>query len=337
MQSIQAKVIDGTMYVSSPSVIVKAGVLGKSLLTQTEMEKSLQAWNGISLTMNHPQIDGDFVGINQAPDFNIGFFDEPVLDGDRIKGRMWLNTHLLSKYEEVGALILDRIVNDVPTDVSTSYYYDKQQGPGQFNGETYEYATLNITPDHIAILPEQVGNCSWTDGCGIPRTNAEDEEQSFMLRRQLLHNSFYDTQSGETSMDEQQVNKEVIDPVVEEEVVEVNELDSNDVAVEEVEVVVEPSQLDAFIEEVGFEAFATAIRSAIDSDQVETNALVANAASATGLGEAELRKLSNEALRTLTNNKREKFAAVGGGLRSNSNSAEADNGWVAYEEVAAQE
>jgi len=335
MYDIQTRIIDGVMYVSTPSVIVKAGVLGKSLLTQTEMEKSLQAWNGVALTMRHPQIDDSFVSVEQAPAFKIGYFDDAVVKEDRIKGRMWLNAALLAEQGNDGAAVLGNIINSIPTEVSTSYFYDKQQGVGQFNGETYEYATLNITPDHIAILPDQNGNCSWQDGCGIPRVNSEDEEvlQTLMVRRQLTINQPPDNIPGDDSMEEQQVNEVVDEPVVEEPVVEVNEESTDEIVEETIEQIAQVSELDAFIDEIGFDAFTGAIRSVISQGEQATNSLVANAAEATGVEESELRGLSDSALRALTINKRAGYAGKAGGLRSNSTGDEASDGWVAYPEV----
>ena len=61
-------------------------------------------------------------------------------------------------------------------EVSTGYWANVRPSSGKFNGEAYVGIQTNVVPDHLAILEEgAIGACSWKDGCGAPRLNANDE------------------------------------------------------------------------------------------------------------------------------------------------------------------
>jgi hypothetical protein len=56
-------------------------------------------------------------------------------------------------------------------EVSTAYWYQPDGQSGTHNGEEYKSRQLNVKPDHLALLPTQIGECSVEDGCGAPRAN----------------------------------------------------------------------------------------------------------------------------------------------------------------------
>src|SRR5690606_20175922 len=44
---------------------------------------------------------------------------------------------------------------------------------GELNGKPYTAKQVNLRPDHVALLPGEVGACSIADGCGAPRINSQ--------------------------------------------------------------------------------------------------------------------------------------------------------------------
>jgi hypothetical protein len=44
---------------------------------------------------------------------------------------------------------------------------------GQWNSEQYSASIVDMIPDHLALLPNSTGACSWDDGCGL-RANAKE-------------------------------------------------------------------------------------------------------------------------------------------------------------------
>ena len=56
-----------------------------------------------------------------------------------------------------------------PIEVSTGYYSASLKEPGMWNDKPYQLVDRNIHADHIAILPNEEGACSLSDGCGLNR------------------------------------------------------------------------------------------------------------------------------------------------------------------------
>jgi len=56
---------------------------------------------------------------------------------------------------------------------------------GQWNEETYYRIAKDIVPDHLAILPSEVGACSVTDGCGL-RVNLKGGKNDVVIDDKLL-------------------------------------------------------------------------------------------------------------------------------------------------------
>jgi len=319
-----AELIDGSMHLAWPSVIVRAGVLGNSLLPNTELEKSVEAWEGVPITIRHPREDDTYVSVANVPDSVVGFFRNPVLVEDKIKGDILLNVAALAGRGEDGVGVMNRLLKGLPTDVSTSYFYDKQTAVGELNGQQYNYATLNIEPDHVAILPNETGNCSWSDGCGIPRVNSVEEKQ-FMICDFTTNSE----QGEETMEDEQKVD------VQEDEIVDETEVQPEQEVNEETIIEDDNSQDLSFSEFLnalgGADVVKTALRSLIEQEREETEELVTNVAKSTGIDVDELRKLNKNALRRLINNKRERYSGVEGGMRANSTeTTNKEDDWVPY-------
>ena len=43
-----------------------------------------------------------------------------------------------------------------------------------WNGKKYSAIAHNFAPDHLALLPDGGGACSWVDGAGMPRINEDN-------------------------------------------------------------------------------------------------------------------------------------------------------------------
>ncbi|GAG19965.1 unnamed protein product, partial [marine sediment metagenome] len=61
--------------------------------------------------------------------------------------------------------------------------------PGEWEGNAYLGTVYNFRPDHLALLPNAVGACSWEDGAGLARNKKEadvekkDEKKGGMATR----------------------------------------------------------------------------------------------------------------------------------------------------------
>lgn len=137
-----------------------------------ELGKFPESWNGIPVIVRHPQKDGVYVSANSpdiVDDQVIGRVYNTKFEDGKLKAEVWINEHKASLvYPE----ILSYLRKGQPIDVSVGVFTDDEYISGEWNGEKYVGIAKNHRPDHLALLPNERGACSWTDGCGI-RLNKE--------------------------------------------------------------------------------------------------------------------------------------------------------------------
>lgn len=131
------------------------------------LEKAVPAWEGVNLTLGHPQVDGNFVSIHHSPEieerYSIGKVTAPYWDPEKKAIRAQVRI-------PVNHPMRDRLMK--LKEVSVGVFTEDTQVYGHWFGEDYQSCSISHQPDHLAILPEgMVGACSVDDGCGI-RTNA---------------------------------------------------------------------------------------------------------------------------------------------------------------------
>jgi len=146
------------------------------------LRENANKWEGVPITIDHPKINGDFVGVNKMPrDIIIGAVRSPYFDEAKkaICGTI-----------EVDAALLPKIANI--REVSAGCFADEVYTTGTWNHEGYGLCCVTMEPDHLALLPGGRGACSWEDGCGI-RANAEND-----ALREIAVNIFNALQGRET-------------------------------------------------------------------------------------------------------------------------------------------
>ena len=166
---------DGRDYLVAPVVAVREQVLNGLLTTGGEIAANLEAWENIPLVLEHPLDDaGEFVSAS-APGIwerqGIGYLRNVRWDGRALHGEMWFDVERMTALGGDAAAALARIRNGEMVEVSTGYFADFEESSGVFNGDRFVGIVHNIQPDHLALLPNEVGACSIRDGCGVPRIN----------------------------------------------------------------------------------------------------------------------------------------------------------------------
>jgi hypothetical protein len=137
----------------------------------SEFGKTVEAWNGRPVTINHPKRNGQFVSANIPSVFEnevIGILFNTQLDGDKLKTEAWIDAEL-----ERAKPIIELLESGDTIEVSTGYFADIVPMPGKFNGESFSFIQSDVKPDHLAILTDSIGACSVEMGCGAPRLNCE--------------------------------------------------------------------------------------------------------------------------------------------------------------------
>lgn len=178
----ERRTLDGRQHLVAPIVALVAGVVNGELVTVDELATFAAAWNGRPVPLRHPQdAAGQFVSANSPEVIEssvIGQVFNMHVEGDRLRGEMWLD---IEKCERLGGdalAALNRLQRGEVLEVSTAYFCDVEAAEGVFNGEAYTAIQRNLRPDHVALLPDEVGACSIADGCGVGRFNQINGEEA---------------------------------------------------------------------------------------------------------------------------------------------------------------
>lgn len=163
-----------------PVVGLVEGVHNGIFYPGDEIANYIEAWNGVPVPIFHPKDMENGVPVSCNDPlivesqcvgrlWNVQF--DP--DGAKLRGEIWIDVEQANR---INTAVIAGILNGEKMEVSTGLWGDHVRAPGDWNGESYEYVLRNYRPDHIALLPGELGACSWTDGCGIRVNEIEKKE-----------------------------------------------------------------------------------------------------------------------------------------------------------------
>ena len=173
---IRHETFDGRDHLVAPVVAIREMVLDSGFLPAAEIGRFVEAWNGIPLVMDHPTERGVPVSANRPEILErrgVGRLWNARLEDGRLLGELWIDMEKARRLGGEALEALARLERGQPLEVSTGYFTDEEAVEGSFRGRRYEKVQRNLRPDHLALLPNAVGACSWADGCGAPRVNHE--------------------------------------------------------------------------------------------------------------------------------------------------------------------
>lgn len=168
--------LDGREHVIVPTTIIVAGVLNGELVPPEALADFADGWNGRPVPIRHPQDEaGNYIIANEPSVIEasvVGQFFNAQFDGERIRGEMWIDVVKAQRLGDEAIGLLRRLEAGEVVEVSTAYYAHVEPSAGTYNGKPYTGIQADLVPDHIALLPDEVGACSVADGCGANRRNA---------------------------------------------------------------------------------------------------------------------------------------------------------------------
>lgn len=173
MNFAAVKPINGRPHFVVPVVLLVEGVHngsnGPVLYTANALRESAPAWNGVPVTLRHP------TGSVRDPASGavvLGVVRDAAFDGRRLKAEAWIDKDKVrsAHWELATALDAGQMM-----EVSTGLNFDADRLPDG------TLLATNYKPDHLAILPDQVGACSISDGCGLVRNVDECNDTDVLL------------------------------------------------------------------------------------------------------------------------------------------------------------
>jgi sulfur carrier protein ThiS len=162
--------IEGKDYIKLPVVFLKEGILEGSagaLLHKADIFKDYaEKFNKIPLTYMHPSLNNEYVSVKDNSTDILGFLDNVSYNEQKraLEGFAYIDKDLLqNKYVHLH----DLINKNYNIEVSVGIYSEIENIEGVYNDKKYIGIVQNYEPDHLAILGELTGACSYKAGCGI--------------------------------------------------------------------------------------------------------------------------------------------------------------------------
>lgn len=172
-------------YLVVPMVMLTEGVHegseGAYYYPPNEIAKRIALWNAKPVVVYHPSEPSactpEVLNTRQ-----IGIIMNTQWDGknNRLTAEAWLEKDRISKVDE---RVMEAIDNEETLELSTGLMADSDEEPGEWNGEKFNGTLFNFGPDHLAVLPDQVGACSVDDGAGFIRNSTDPEFQVVQMLR----------------------------------------------------------------------------------------------------------------------------------------------------------
>ena len=175
---LRTVVHQGVPHLVIPVIMMVEGVHngshGKLLHLAEDLGKFPGSWNGIPVTVEHPEEGDQYISANIPSIIDsqvVGRVYSTRFEDGRLKSEAWINE---AKVREISPLALAYILQGKPLEVSVGVFTEEEITSGTWHDEEYVAIARNHRPDHLALLPGGQGACSWKDGCGV-RTNSNKE------------------------------------------------------------------------------------------------------------------------------------------------------------------
>ena len=175
---LREETLDGRTYLVAPLIMINVGVHNRALYTEKDLAKSVETWNDVPITVNHPEEDGKALSAKSPKVLakqSIGRIFHSNFTDCKMKAEAWVD---VEKTKELRPEIITRLNERKMIEVSTGHFSDDEQTEGTYNGETYGEICHNIVGNHLAFLPDDIGACSITDGAGCPRINKQEGQDT---------------------------------------------------------------------------------------------------------------------------------------------------------------
>lgn len=172
----------------APMTMIVPGVLngseGPYFYPAEENTKSVAAWNGMPIVLDHPTKDGKPISA-RSPEvlekYGMGTVYEAGVNNDgHLEAEAWFDVENTNR---VKPGLLAKIEAGEKVELSTGLGVGRDETQGVHNGVSYKGIAREHKPDHLAVLVGKKGACSVRDGCGI---NNEEKTSIWQKLGELL-------------------------------------------------------------------------------------------------------------------------------------------------------
>lgn len=184
--NITTETIDGKPHIVVRGItpVVDDIVMNRKLYPAAEIEKAYNTLERNPMPLGHPKVDGKHVSardVRAVNEYHVGAWLQNVShEGGKVTGDMYVNRQYAESSEKGKRLInrLDEMIagtNSEPIHISTGLLYSGIAANGESKGKKYNEIATNMMFDHVAVLLDEPGAGTPSEGVGI-FVNAEGEE-----------------------------------------------------------------------------------------------------------------------------------------------------------------
>lgn len=184
--NITTETIDGKPHIVVRGItpVVDDIVMNRKLYPAAEIEKAYNTLERNPMPLGHPKVDGKHVSardVRAVNEYHVGAWLQNVSHKDgKVTGDMYVNRQYAESSEKGKRLInrLDGMIsgtNSEPIHISTGLLYSGIAANGESKGKKYNEIATNMMFDHVAVLLDEPGAGTPSEGVGI-FVNSEGEE-----------------------------------------------------------------------------------------------------------------------------------------------------------------
>lgn len=152
------------------------------------IKNSVRNWANVPVTLNHPMLENALVAVSEKPEAVIGHLENPIFRNGALMADIVITT--------ANQDILQQLQNT--REVSTGMFSEEIPASGIYDGKDYTAISQFYVPDHLALLPQGEGACSWERGeCGIGLT--VNEADTILVN--AFKNLFKHLEEGDQNME----------------------------------------------------------------------------------------------------------------------------------------
>lgn len=164
--------MSGRAYIVAPLSLIVPGVLngsdGALYYPFEEIERNPADWNHMPIVVYHPMQNGKPVTARKPEIIDkhgIGLLFNTNASG-KLASEGWFEEEATRR---VDVRVYEALEANRLMELSTGLNVRKEPADtgATYNGKPYKYIARDYRPDHLAILPDEIGACSLLDGCGM--------------------------------------------------------------------------------------------------------------------------------------------------------------------------